>query len=176
MGIQSIPPASDASSRFNKVEQEKTRAKAERPSPANELAVRGKQRFTLDAQASEEKKQVTSNVTQSSSDKAKESQTQLQTQQEIASLDQSLVAARQDLSKETQAMLATYTPSTRNVSYWDQLDVTEKAQKINSLKEKISQLELQRSGVVQTLKSQVANGTYTVSGSEILAGIIKEHF
>ena len=61
-------------------------------------------------------------------------------------------------------------------SYWDQLEVVEKAQKINQLKTKIAGMELQRSQLVSSLKEQVMNGSYQASGNQILEGMLREFF
>jgi hypothetical protein len=109
---------------------------------------------------------------QALSEKLKASQSQGQDQIRLSALDKSLVVTQQELAKATQEQIS----DTRGVngSYWENLDVVEKARAINRLKDKLAQLQTERGQLVASLTEQVRQGTYHVSGEEIATGIAEE--
>lgn len=109
--------------------------------------------------------------------KLKALQAQSQTDKEITSLDQELYATRQELAKVAHEKLlaeaGTQSAEAEN-SYWSGLDVVDKARTINKLKDRLEELELERSALVKQAAQQLQDGTYRVSGAEILAGMLEE--
>lgn len=104
--------------------------------------------------------------------KLKTSQTLSQTNSRISTVDQSLALTEQELLKTQQAMAnALNEPA---ASYWQQMDMVDKARTINRLKDKVMQLQIERGDLVSSLAQQIQQGTYRATGEEIARGMNEE--
>jgi len=203
MGIDSISPAFDSASKFKKNEAVKPKAEPRRAQELKnvrhvEQAAHVQKNEKLNThtakilpdkaeksaperQTQPIQKKISQSVTamQIMSDKLRAANRQNQIRSKIFSVNQSLVQAKQELMEATGEKIQATIDAAADigkVSYWDRLELAEKTRRINQLKEKIRHLEMERSQQVETLHEQVLNGTYRVSGEEILQGMLEEYF
>lgn len=122
--------------------------------------------------------QVATATQEITADKIRAMQVRSQTEMKITALDQSLYITRQELVKAAHEQLLAESDGQaagNEVSYWDKLDVVEKARTINQLKDRLQGMELQRGDLVAQAAKQVQANSYRVTGAEILTGILEEH-
>ncbi|MEW6517291.1 MAG: flagellar biosynthesis anti-sigma factor FlgM [candidate division FCPU426 bacterium] len=95
----------------------------------------------------------------------------------VSEINQTLSQMRQDLKSASQERLQEFFGTINGEgSAWQNLTLQEKAYEINQLKDKIRSLELERTALVQNMREQIQSGTYRVSGTEILKGMLEEYF
>ncbi len=113
---------------------------------------------------------------QSMVDKLKSMQNQYQTNMQIEDVGHSMALTRQELDKASRDQLASAQgpEGDGKLSYWERLSVSSKARTINKLKDQLHELELERSRLLKDLSAQVASGSYSASGEEILKGMTEE--
>jgi len=167
MAIEHLLPPSDMSSHWKKAE----------PSPAPAAPAKAARRPAPAPKAASAHVQTPATAAPRQAPNAAEqwrAQQQLrQTQAQLSQVDRTLLLTQQELAQSRQAQVAEG-QDVADPSFWQRLDVVQKGRAINRLKEKLHDLELQRSELVSDLSKQVQAGTYSVSGAEILAGIMNE--
>jgi len=188
MGLDGLPPL-DASARYRAETNSDTARKPAKNAKASEAKpveafhkIIDQQQADLakpepaDPKAAEEKKpETTTEKFQAMQESARQSQA-YQTSRQVASLEQSILEAQRELARQTNETGETAAAEGKPFSYWDRLEVMEKAQKINQLKNKIAGMQLERSELIASLREQVVNGSYHASGSQILEGMVREFF
>ena len=148
-----------------------------RPEPAASPAVRPEETAAAKKEPKKMPDPSVPNPIEFMAEKLKALQAQSQTDRKITSLDQELYVTRQELRQAAHQQLiaeAGTHPAGVESSYWSGLDVVEKARTINQLKDRLQQLELERSALVKQAAQQLRDGTYSVTGAEILAGMLEE--
>jgi len=177
MAIDRIQPPSDRSPQWNKNDTPAAeRREAARPNPVQHTDV------NQAAHAAQQKAKAgtpqsvnhTQSLAENAAEKIKALQQQCQTEIKLTSVSETLAAARQELTQASQEHMAGVMETDLNASYWQKLDVVEKARAINRLKDKVQDLELQRRDLVESLSRQVRSGTYQVTGAEIAQGMVEE--
>ena len=107
----------------------------------------------------------------------REQQTQQQMELQLEDVSHELTQTRQALEdaqhQKLQESLAAVT-SSGPLSHWEQRNLAEKSKVINSLRDSVQNLELNRSALVENIAEQIRSNTYHVTGAEILAGITNE--
>lgn len=116
---------------------------------------------------------------QAMTEKIKAAMEQEKTRKELHAVEKEITKTRQAL-QEAAAEKSEYawemtSKGMGEVSYWDKLELVEKTRKINQLKEKVTELEQDRRAYVQELKNQVQDGSYQVTGMEVLQGMMEEY-
>jgi hypothetical protein len=103
-------------------------------------------------------------------------ETRTQVNMQISSVGQEIALTRQELDKANRDQVVTEqgVQNDGHLSTWEKLSVTAKARTINRLKDKLQEMELERSRLHADLSEQVNTGIYRASGQEILKGMLEE--
>lgn len=113
---------------------------------------------------------------QAMTEKLQAMQTRNQVSQKISDVGQDIALTRQELEKASrdQSLAQQGVQADARLTTWEKLSVTAKARTINRLKDKLQEMELERSRLHADLSQQVNSGSYRVSGEEILKGMTEE--